>query len=119
MGVFTVLCIKMIQYISFMYLNELQLHYLRSYFRTRKYIRKVVLYGSYAQGSAGVNSDIDLLVEIDYDEIKGHAMEFFTISSELMRILNTPVSIVTTEALSPHIAEYLPPRPLKHLELFF
>lgn len=65
---------------------------------SKKYgVKRVLLFGSYARGEAGTDSDIDL--RIDKGEIKG----LFQLSGyrlALEKKLNIKVDIVTTESFS-------------------
>ena len=51
-----------------MYLTEQELETIRAYFRTKP-VRQAWLFGSYARGEADVESDVDLLVKIDYQQL--------------------------------------------------
>lgn len=51
-----------------MYLTERELVIIRDYFRTKP-VRKAWLFGSYARGQADTESDVDLLVNVDYQQL--------------------------------------------------
>ena len=58
-------------------------------------VKRISLFGSYSRGTAGQNSDVDLLIE------KGRAMSLFQLSGlrlSLEDALKIPVDIVTTES---------------------
>lgn len=51
-----------------MYLTEQELDTIRAYFRTKP-VLKAWLFGSYARGEADEESDVDLLVNVDYQQL--------------------------------------------------
>ena len=51
-----------------MRLTENELSIIRAYFRTKP-VLKAWLFGSYARGEANATSDVDLLVNIDYQKL--------------------------------------------------
>lgn len=51
-----------------MHLTEQELENIRAYFRTKP-VLKAWLFDSYAHGDADVESDVDLLVNIDYQKL--------------------------------------------------
>jgi predicted nucleotidyltransferase len=55
-------------------------------------IRDVKLFGSYANGSARTDSDVDLLVEFSEDPIS--LLEIFGFKDEASEQLNVPVDVV-------------------------
>lgn len=58
-----------------------------------KPVKTVWLFGSYARGDADENSDVDVLVDIDYSVPIG--WDYFTWNDELARQLNKKVDIVS------------------------
>lgn len=62
------------------------------YFAARP-VKKVWLFGSYARGDADENSDVDVLVDIDY--MPGIAAEYFTWNEDLRQRLNKNIDIVS------------------------
>jgi len=78
---------------------------LQHYFSGRP-IRRAYLFGSYARGTANsVDSDLDILVELDYSKPIG--MKFFTFALELEKLLNKRVDLVSAEGLSPHVRPFV------------
>lgn len=77
---------------------------LKNYF-LKKPVYKVFLFGSYARQEANESSDIDLLLELNYEP--GIAMIFAFMKNELEAILNKKVDIITTNSISKHIVENL------------
>lgn len=70
----------------------------------RKYkVRKIGIFGSYANGSASEHSDVDILVE--FDEPIG--LDFVLLADELEKILPVQVDLVSKNALKPNIYRYV------------
>jgi predicted nucleotidyltransferase len=74
-------------------------------FFTGKPIKKAFLFGSSARNEADIHSDIDILVELDYNQHIG--MKFFAYQAELENLLHKKVDLVTTDGLSRHIAPFI------------
>jgi len=74
------------------------------YFKDKP-VKKVYLFGSYARGEANENSDVDLLVDLDYE--KGVGWQFFGWNDELREIMNTNVDVVSSRGLSSFIAPFI------------
>jgi hypothetical protein len=87
-----------------MKLSEKQLDLIRHYF-VDKPVLKAYLFGSYARGEADAESDIDLLVELDYDRLR--AFDFVDMYLDLQDMLDCKVDLVSDEALSRHIKPYV------------
>ena len=60
------------------------------------HIKKAVLFGSYAKGCAGVNSDVDILVD---SGLKGLA--FFGLLEDVVNALDKNVDMVDTSQIVP------------------
>ncbi|MBN2544826.1 MAG: nucleotidyltransferase family protein [Spirochaetes bacterium] len=75
-------------------------------------ISYLALFGSYKNGSATENSDIDLLIKL-----KGSQSLFrlIKISQELSELLNKKVDLLTENAISPYIKENI----LNDLEVIY
>ncbi|MCU0393437.1 MAG: nucleotidyltransferase family protein [Thermoflexibacter sp.] len=71
-----------------------------------KPVEKVYLFGSYARGEAGEDSDIDLLVHLDYSQIHT-GLEFFEMWNDLEQISGKKVDFVSATALSKYVKEYV------------
>ena len=68
-------------------------------------VRRLALFGSVARGEARPDSDVDLLVEF----VPGQKSfdRFLALSELLEHLLERPVELVTTEALSPFIGPHI------------
>jgi predicted nucleotidyltransferase len=68
-------------------------------------VRRLALFGSVARGEARPDSDVDLLVEFAPGQ---KTFDRFLALSELLEtLLECPVELVTTEALSPFIGPHI------------
>ncbi len=70
-------------------------------FFSNKPVKKAYVFGSYARDEANKDSDIDIMVELDYDQPIG--MKFFSFQPELEDLLNMKVDLVTSDGLSKYI----------------
>jgi len=68
-----------------------------------KPVLKAYLFGSYARldTNKGSNSDIDILLELDYSDPIG--LEFVKMQLDLQEILNRKVDLVTDKSMSKYI----------------
>jgi len=83
-----------------MKLDRFQLDQIKKYFKDKP-VLKAYLFGSYSREQASSDSDIDILVELDYSQKIG--LKFFQMQTELEKILNQKVDLISNEALSPLI----------------
>ena len=81
-----------------MKLDRFQLDQIKKYFKDKP-VLKAYLFGSYSREQASSDSDIDILVELDYSQKIG--LKFFKMQTELEKILNQKVDLISNEALSP------------------
>ena len=78
---------------------------LQHYFVSRP-IRRAYIFGSYARGTAvRENSDLDILVELDYSKPIG--MKFFAYQLELENLLKKKVDLVSADGLSRHVKPFV------------
>lgn len=66
------------------------------YFKDKP-VKRVYLFGSYARGEANEESDVDLLVDLDYE--KGSGWQFFGWDEELKKIMRRKVDVVSSGGL--------------------
>ncbi|MCL9980934.1 MAG: nucleotidyltransferase domain-containing protein [Bacteroidia bacterium] len=83
-----------------MYLDNPTLEAIKEYFRTRP-VLKAYLFGSYVRGQSDNQSDIDILVELDYSQRIG--LGFVQMQIDLERILKKKVDLVSSNSLSKYI----------------
>ncbi len=71
----------------------------------KKYkIKRIRIFGSYAEGTQRKSSDIDVIV--DFEELPTF-IEFMRIQEELEKLLNVKVDLLTEEEISPFIKPYI------------
>ena len=73
---------------------------IQNYFKTRP-VLKAYLFGSYVRGDADDQSDIDILVDLDYTQKIG--LQFIQMKIDLKKLLNSKVDLVSSNGLSKHI----------------
>lgn len=83
-----------------MNLSEQQQLSIARYFATKPVV-KAYLFGSYSRGEATADSDIDLLVELDYSQPIG--LEFVQMQLDLQDLLARKVDLVSDRGLSRYI----------------
>ncbi len=87
-----------------MVLSLQHIRFIQSYFRNKPVLR-AWLFGSQARGDANENSDVDILVELDYEKKIG--WEFLTMQQELQTALGQKVDLVSSRGLSPFIGPWI------------
>ncbi len=87
-----------------MKLDNTKLETIREYFRTRP-VLKAYLFGSYARGQADNQSDIDILVDLDYTQRIG--LGFVQMQIDLEEILKAKVDLVSSNSLSKYIKPFV------------
>ena len=70
---------------------------LSAYFKDKP-VNKVWLFGSYARGEEDSDSDIDLMVDLDYSQPVG--FKFFGMWNDLEQLLGRDVDLVTEDGLA-------------------
>jgi predicted nucleotidyltransferase len=70
-----------------------------------KPVFKAYLFGSLARNESNIESDIDILVELDYSKPIG--LEFFQMQLDLEELLNKKVDLVSEKAISKYIRPYV------------
>jgi predicted nucleotidyltransferase len=74
-------------------------------FFSKQPVLKAYLFGSYSRDSGNENSDIDLLVELDYTQPIG--LEFIQMQLDLQELLSKKVDLISARGLSKHIKPIL------------
>lgn len=87
-----------------MQLSQEKLELIRNYFKTQP-VLKAYLFGSYVRGEADENSDVDILVELDYQTGIGFA--FIRMKLALEKILNSSVDLVSINGVSKFIKPHI------------
>ena len=77
---------------------------IRNYFNDKP-VLKAYIFGSYSRTEADQDSDIDILVELDYSRPIG--LEFIGMQLDLQEILKRKVDLLTEKAVSKYIKPYI------------
>jgi uncharacterized protein len=72
-----------------------------------KPVNKVFLFGSRARNEANENSDVDLLLEIDYTKKKVDFFDLYDWTEDLQRLLHQKVDLIPIDGLSPFVAPFV------------
>jgi predicted nucleotidyltransferase len=83
-----------------MTLNSSNIQSIQKYFLTQP-VLKAYLFGSYARNEADQNSDIDVLVDLDYSSSIG--LEFVQMQLDLQELFSQKVDLVSSRGLSEFI----------------
>jgi hypothetical protein len=73
---------------------------IKGYFKNQPVIR-AYLFGSFGRGQECYNSDVDLLVELDYSTHVG--LEFIQMKLDLEHLLNKKVDLLSANGLSKYV----------------
>ena len=83
-----------------MTLDNTKIESIKSYFKTRP-VLKAYLFGSYLHGNANSESDIDILVDLDYSQRIG--LQFIQMKIDLEKLLDNKVDLVSSNGMSKYI----------------
>jgi uncharacterized protein len=83
-----------------MTLDDAKIESIRDYFKTRP-VLKAYLFGSYARAMADDQSDIDILVDLDYSQKIG--LQFIQMKLDLEALLTSKVDLVSSNGMSKYI----------------
>lgn len=83
-----------------MTLDNIKIESIKNYFKTRP-VLKAYLFGSYVNGKADAESDIDILVDLDYSQRIG--LQFIQMKIDLEKLLNNKVDLVSSNGMSKYI----------------
>ena len=83
-----------------MTLDNTKIESIKNYFKTRP-VLKAYLFGSYLHGNANNESDIDILVDLDYSQRIG--LQFIQMKIDLEKLLNNKVDLVSSNGMSKYI----------------
>jgi predicted nucleotidyltransferase len=81
-------------------LRQEHIEKIRNFFSSKP-VLKAYLFGSFARGEADDNSDIDILVELDYSTKIG--LEFVRMQLDLQELLQHKVVLLSEKAISKYI----------------
>lgn len=83
-----------------MKLQQKHIDKIKNYFRNQP-VLKAYLFGSFVKGNATKNSDIDILVELDYSQEIG--LGFIKMKLDLENLLQKNIDLVSSRGLSKYI----------------
>ena len=87
-----------------MKLSSEEIRMIAEYFRNKPVLR-AFLFGSFSRGDAEENSDIDILVELDYSKHIG--LGFVGMKLDLENRLHKKIDLVSSEAVSKYISPFI------------
>ena len=87
-----------------MRLDNSKIEAIKDYFKNRP-VLKAYLFGSYVNGKANNESDIDILIDLDYSQKIG--LGFVQMQIDLENLLKTKVDLVSSNSLSKYIKPYI------------
>jgi predicted nucleotidyltransferase len=87
-----------------MQLTATDIQLVRSYFSGQPVI-KAYLFGSFSRNEAEDDSDVDILVDLDYSKHIG--LGFVTMQAELQQMLHKKIDLVSSKAVSKYIEPFI------------
>jgi hypothetical protein len=87
-----------------MRLSPYDIELIRRVFRDKP-VKRAFLFGSFTRAEADQDSDVDILVELDYSKHIG--IGFVKIKDELEEALNKKVDLVSENSISSHILPFI------------
>ncbi len=88
-----------------MHLTTEQIATIQSYFRSAAPVRRAWVFGSFARDEADATSDVDLLIDLDYDQYVGSNL--FRWPEELAHLLGRKVDVVPEDGLFSRFRPYV------------
>ena len=82
--------------------NNMIREQMANYFKTQP-VLKAWVFGSYARGEENPESDVDILVALDYSQPIG--LKFFDMYEDLKNLLGRNIDLVTDRSLAPFACE--------------
>ncbi|MCB0572778.1 MAG: nucleotidyltransferase domain-containing protein [Phaeodactylibacter sp.] len=83
-----------------MKLDQKNIELIKAYLQDKP-VNRAYLFGSFVRGEAGPDSDVDILVELDYRNPIG--LLFIRMEQDLARILNRKVDLVSAQGMSKYL----------------
>jgi predicted nucleotidyltransferase len=87
-----------------MKLSSEEIRMIAEYFRNKPVLR-AFLFGSFSRGEAEENSDVDILVELDYSKHIG--LGFVGMKLDLENRLHKKIDLVSSESISKYISPFI------------
>ena len=87
-----------------MQLSPADIQIVKEYFKGKP-VLKAYLFGSYARNQADKNSDVDILVDLDYSKHIG--LGFVKMQEDLQEKLHKNIDLVSANAISVHLQPFI------------
>jgi predicted nucleotidyltransferase len=87
-----------------MKLSAKDIQIVKDYFSGQPVI-KAYLFGSFSRNEAGYDSDVDILVDLDYSKHIG--LGFVTMQAELQQKLHKKIDLISSKAVSKYIKPFI------------
>ena len=85
-------------------LQKHEINLITEYFKDKP-VRKAYLFGSQVRDESNIDSDIDILVELDYSQQIG--LKYIKMQNDLQEILKNKVDLISENAVSKYIRPYI------------
>jgi uncharacterized protein len=87
-----------------MKLSQSDIDFLKSFFAAKP-VKRAFLFGSYAREEADQDSDVDILVELDYSQHIG--LGFVKMKLDIEEALHKKVDLVSDQAISKNLLPFI------------
>jgi predicted nucleotidyltransferase len=87
-----------------MELTKKEIDFLRTFFSFAP-VNRAFIFGSYSRDEGDPDSDVDILVELDYTKHIG--IGFVKMKQDLEEALHKKVDLVSAQGISPHILPFI------------
>ena len=85
-------------------LTKKDINSIKNYFADKP-VLKAYLFGSYARNESNEESDVDILVDLDYNQHIG--LNFIRYHLDLQNLLKKKVDLVSSKGVSPRIKSFI------------
>ncbi len=89
-----------------MKITEQQLELIRKFFADKP-VKRAYLFGSYARGDASEKSDIDIIVDLDYENGGADYSNFMNMKRSISELLKNKVDLLSSNGISKFIKPYI------------
>ena len=87
-----------------MKLSKNEIDFLKKFFSSKP-VKRAYVFGSYSRNDSDANSDLDLMVELDYSKHIG--LSFIKMKYELEDALHKNIDLISDQGVSPHILPFI------------
>jgi len=85
-------------------LQQREINLISDYFKDKP-VLKAYLFGSHVRDQSNIESDIDILVELDYSQPIG--LKYIKMQNDLQEILKSKVDLLSNNAVSKYIRPFI------------